>query len=179
MALNGSLRAASTAFPLLLFVASLFHAWPEREGVLLSVGKIVFIILKIKTLDIEHAPSISFCFLSYFHFLFSRHDTYTWYNFANLTYALLIIRRCFEHLYQFSRLPKSGPDRGSSRSPLPLQALFVYYFLNRTCCRRLWLANPVQVTALIPLPTWTFFENYRCLWCHIQSKLLQMFGDES
>ena len=87
-----SLGAGSAAL-LFLFLPlpKLLHARPQGERVVLSVGKIIFIIFKVEPFDIEHAPSVCFCLLIPFHFLLPCHNTFNKIRLGYFTYALSII----------------------------------------------------------------------------------------
>ena len=78
MGLKSNSLGAGSAALLFLFLplAELLHARPQGERVVLSVGKIIFIILQVEPLNIKHAPGVCFCLLIPFHFLLARHNTF-------------------------------------------------------------------------------------------------------
>ena len=93
-----------------------------------------------------------------------------------ITYALLIIWRSPKHWGLFSHLLSSDQVPTVLHTLQPRPVWFVYYFLNRIYCPRLLLVSLAQVTALIPLPTYSSSERNLRQWCHTLSMHLKSFS---
>jgi len=171
-----SLGAGSAAL-LFLFLplAKLLYARPQGERVVLSVGKIIFIIFKVEPFNIKHAPCVCFSLLIPFHFLLAWHNTFNRIRLGYFTYALSIIWRSPPHLGRFSHSLKSDQGRASSRSLQPLRVWFVYYFRGHICCPRLLWVNQGLAAVLTLWPTWTFSGRNLRQWCRTRSKHLLSF----